>query len=96
MLKAMPFKLLRTFIPNTKFKLNDLFGFLKVEIIISNKCNKILLPHRIDDKVLHSSGTFIGTYFSEEIKLYTNNNPNYKFKYLMLYYGNKKSIYGFL
>ena len=85
MLKAMPFKFLRTFIPNTEFRLNkNFFGFCKVEITISNKCNKILLPHKIEDKIVHSSGTFTGIYFSEELKLYLG-NKNYKFKYLECY-----------
>ena len=85
MLKAMPFKHLNTFIPNTKFRLNkNFFGFIKVEITISSNCNKILLPHRIEDKTVHSSGTFTGIYFSEEIKLYLH-NPNYKIKYLECY-----------
>lgn len=84
MLKAMPFKLLKTFIPNSKFKLNDFFGFCKVEITISNKCKKILIPHRVNDKVIYSSGTFIGVYFSEELKLYFKNN-HYKIKFLECY-----------
>jgi hypothetical protein len=85
MLKAMPFKFLRTFIPNTEFRLNkNFFGFIKVEVTISNKCKNILLPHRIDDKIVHSSGTFIEIFFSEEIKLYLG-NKNYKIKYLECY-----------
>jgi hypothetical protein len=84
MLKAMPFKHLRTFIPKTKFKLNEFFGFIKVEVTISSKCKRILLPHRIDDKIFYESCTFISTYFAEEIKLYSDNN-NYKFKYLECY-----------
>jgi DNA polymerase type B, organellar and viral len=85
MLSAMPFKYLRTFIPNTKFKINNnFFGFIKVEVTISNKCKKILLPHRIDDKIIHEPGTFIGIYFSEELKLYLK-NPYYQFKYLECY-----------
>ena len=73
------------FIFNTKFKLDDFFGFIKVKVTISPNCKQILLPHRNDDKVIYSHGTFIGIYFSEEIKFYTNNNPNYKFKYLECY-----------
>jgi len=30
---------------------------------------KILLPQRINDKIVYQSGTFIGIYFIEEIKL---------------------------
>jgi len=86
MLKAMPFKHLKTFIPNNNhWRLNDkFFGFCKVEVTISNKCNKILLPHRIDSNITYEPGTFTGVYFSEELKLYLK-NPNYKFKYLECY-----------
>lgn len=56
MLKAMPFKHIKTFIPNIKFRLNNnFFGFCKVRITISPNCKKILLPHRVDDKIIHSS-----------------------------------------
>jgi DNA polymerase type B, organellar and viral len=86
MLKPLPFKFIKSFVPdNNNWSLNDkFFGFIKVEVTISSNCNKILLPHRIDDKIVHSSGTFIETFFSEEIKLYLG-NKNYKFRYLECY-----------
>jgi DNA polymerase type B, organellar and viral len=84
MLKAMPFKLIRTFSPNTKFKINDFFGFIKVEVTINENCKRILLPHRVGDKIIHSSGTFEGIYFSEELKLYLK-NKSYNITYLELY-----------
>nr|YP_010296721.1 DNA polymerase [Polyozellus multiplex]UMI33314.1 DNA polymerase [Polyozellus multiplex] len=86
MLKPMPFKFIKSFIPdNNNWSLNDkLFGFIKVEVTTSSNCNKILLPHRIDDKIVHSSGTCIETFFSEEIKLYLG-KKNYKFRYLECY-----------
>ena len=89
MLKAMPFELIKIFIPDTKFRLNDnFFGFCKVEITISSNCKLILLPQRINDKVVYQSGTFVGIYFSEELKLYSRNSY-YKIKFLELYEFNK-------
>ena len=66
MLKPMPFKFIKSFVPdNNNWRLNNkFFGFCKVEITIKDNCNKVLLPHRIDDKIVHISGTFIETYFS--------------------------------
>lgn len=85
MLRAMPFKHLRTFIPYKNFNLNNkFFGFCKVRITISPNCKKILLPHRVGDKIIHSSGTFEGIYFSEELKLYLK-NKSYNIAYLELY-----------
>lgn len=83
MLKPMPFKLLKIFIPdNNNWSLNnDFFGFIEVEITISNKCKRILLPRKVDDKIIYKSGKFTGIYFADELKLYLN-NPFFSFKYL--------------
>jgi len=78
MLKPMPNILIKTFKPGLKWCLNNkFFGFIEARVTISSKCNKILLPHRENGEVKHSSGTFIGIYFSEELKLYIK-NPYYK------------------
>jgi len=85
MLKPMPYKLIKIFIPDNQFRLNDkIFGFIKVKVTINENCKKILLPQRINDKIVYQSGTFIGIYFIEEIKLYTK-NKFYKFEYLEVY-----------
>jgi DNA polymerase type B, organellar and viral len=85
MLKPMPYKLLKRFIPNCNFRLNDkFFGYIKVEVTINNSVEKILLPQRVDDKIIYEPGTFTNIYFSEELKLYLN-NKNYKYKYLECY-----------
>ena len=55
-----------------------------MEVTISPNCKRILLSRKVDDKIIYEPGTFIGVYFSEELKLYTNNN-HYKIKYLELY-----------
>lgn len=49
MLKPLPLKFIRSYIPdNNNWHLNnEIFGFIKVEVTISNKCKKILLPRKI-------------------------------------------------
>jgi len=85
MLKPMPFQLIKIFKPRLNWYLDkDFFGFIEAEITISDKCKKILLVHRFNGEILHSSGTFQGIYFSEELRLYTK-NPNYQIKYLNCY-----------
>jgi len=80
MLKVMPFKFIKSYIPdNNNWSLNDsIFGFAKVRITISPNCKRILLPQRINDKIVYKSGTFEGIYFTEELRLYLK-IPYYKF-----------------
>jgi DNA polymerase type B, organellar and viral len=53
MLRAMPFKFIKSYIPdNNNWRLNDkIFGFIKVEVTISNRCKKILLPRKLEDQI---------------------------------------------
>lgn len=92
MLKPMPFKMIKFHNDMKKINLNNFFGFIKVEVTINKSVKKVLLPRRLDDKIIYQTGKFIGTYFSEELKLFTK-NPNYKFKLIEGYEFSKFTLF---
>ena len=65
MKQLMPIKIINN--SNIPKPLNDIFGFIKVEVD-STQCTRPMLPHRQNNKVIYPKGEWIGTYFSEELK----------------------------
>lgn len=51
-----------------KIKLADFFGFALAEITTTNKLIRPILPYKHKGKTIFPTGTWIGTYFSEELK----------------------------
>jgi len=90
MLNLMPYKLIK--ILRNMRNIGNFFGFIKVEVTISSDCRKILLPRRMEDRIIYQAGTFVGVYFSEELKLYSRNSY-YKIKFLELYEFSKIDLF---
>nr|YP_010296712.1 hypothetical protein MN596_mgp18 [Polyozellus multiplex]UMI33305.1 hypothetical protein [Polyozellus multiplex] len=68
MCKPKPFNIIKYHnnIYNTDLK--DLFGFCLVEVTCPLDIIISLLPYKLNGKVIFPTGTWIGTYFSEELK----------------------------
>lgn len=84
MLKVMPIKLLQI-ITNPSagnLDLNKFFGFLKVKVYCPSHLKRPLLPVKHEGHTIFPTGTWIATYFSEEIKEVMKLDLGYKFDIL--------------
>lgn len=72
MCNPMPNKLIKemdlNYIILNDIKLNNIFGFIKARITCPKDIKYPLLPFKKDGFTIHPTGTWIGTYFSEELK----------------------------
>jgi DNA polymerase family B len=68
MLKPMPYKMIKFYSNMSNIKLNDFFGFCLAEITTPKNILKPLLPYKHNGKTIFPTGTWIGVYFSEELK----------------------------
>lgn len=68
MLKPMPHKLIKFHKTMNNINLNDFFGFCLAEVETPKNILKPLLPYKHKGKTIFPTGTWIGVYFSEELK----------------------------
>jgi len=92
-LKPMPFKLIRkiNLKNNSGFNFAELFGYLKVEITWPKDIKVPVLPCKFNGNLIFPSGSWIGTYFSEELKAVLS--LGYKFKFIEAYEFNKIDLF---
>jgi DNA polymerase type B, organellar and viral len=75
----------------TDLKLEDVFGFVEAKITTPDNIQIPLLPHKMDNETLHPLGSWIGIYFSEELK--TVVKYGYKVEIIKVYNFTKESIF---
>lgn len=68
MCQPMPHKIIKFHKDLSNFKLNDFFGFCLAKIITPKGILKPLLPYKYKGKTIFPTGSWIGIYFSEELK----------------------------
>jgi len=90
MCNPMPLKFLGETIGST-VKLEDIFGFAEVRIITPDDIPIPLLPFKVDNETLHPLGSWIGIYFSEELK--TIVKYGYKVELIKVYNFSKANIF---
>jgi hypothetical protein len=92
MKKPMPYELIRKIkVHENNFNLDSFFGFLKVEVISPNNIKIPLLPCKYMGKTIFPTGSWVGTYFSEELKAVLP--MGYKFKFLEAYEFNQIDLF---
>jgi hypothetical protein len=67
----MPLKLINIYKTMSNIKLEDFFGFVEVEVTCPSNMIKPMLPFKFEGKTIYPTGTWIATYFSEELKAYS-------------------------
>jgi DNA polymerase elongation subunit (family B) len=90
-------------------KLEDIFGFVEARITTPDNIPIPLLPFKVDNETLHPLGSWIGIYFSEElktivkygykvelIKVYNFSKANIFNNYIKFFYNIKKNAVGSL
>jgi hypothetical protein len=92
MKKPMPFELIRKIkVHENNFNLGSFFGFLKVEVNSPNNIRTPLLPCKYQGKTIFPTGSWTGTYFSEELKAVLP--QGYQFKILEAYEFNQIDLF---
>ena len=107
MCKPMPHKLIKFYDNMTNIKLENFFGFCLAEITTPKNILKPLLPYKHEGKLIYPTGTWLGVYFSEELKAVQNRGykitllNGYEFsqislfnKYVEHFYHKKKNSSG--
>jgi len=90
MCNPMPIKFLG--ITNgSEVKLEDVFGFAEVRITTPNDIDIPILPHKIDNETLHPLGSWIGIYFTEELKAVVK--YGYKIELIKVYNFSKTNVF---
>jgi DNA polymerase type B, organellar and viral len=90
MCNPMPIKFLSESDGNS-VKLEDIFGFAEARITTPNDIEIPLLPFKIDNETLHPLGSWIGVYFTEELK--TVKKYGYKIDLIKVYNFSKADIF---
>lgn len=85
MLNKIPLDFIRFIKDMSTFSLKDFFGFVKVEVTCPNNLARPVLPHKFRGKTIFPVGTWVGTYFSEELKAVNKLNLGYEFKLISGY-----------
>lgn len=83
MLNYMPLVLLEVInnkLTLSKLDLGNFFGFLKVEVYCPPSVKRPVLPVKFEGRTIFPTGTWIGTYFSEEIKAVLKLDLGYKIR----------------
>lgn len=106
MCNPMPIEFLGE-VDGTTVRLEDVFGFAEARIVASKDIPISLLPFKVDNETLHPLGSWIGVYFTEElktivkygykvelIKVYNFSKANIFNKYIDYFYNIKKSSKG--
>lgn len=92
MMKDMPYELIRKVqIFENNFYLNTFFGYLKVVVNSPKDIKTPLLPCKHNGKTIFPTGSWIGTYFSEELKAVLPHG--YKFNFLEGYEFSKIDLF---
>jgi hypothetical protein len=107
MLKPMPHKIIKYYKDLSNIKLDNFFGFCLAEITTPKKILKPLLPYKYKGKTIFPTGSFIGVYFSEELKAVQSRGyqitliSGYEYskiflftKYVEHFYNKKKNSFG--
>jgi hypothetical protein len=68
MLNPMPYKIIKYYKDLHNIPLDNFFGFCLAEITTPTNILKPLLPYKYKGKTIFPTGSFIGVYFSEELK----------------------------
>jgi hypothetical protein len=68
MCQPMPHKLMKFYKVMTDVNFNNFFGYCLAEITTPKNLLKPLLPYKHEGKTIFPTGTWIGVYFSEELK----------------------------
>jgi len=68
MLKDMPHEMIKFHKNMFNIKLEDFFGFCLCEVTTPKNILKPVLPYKHNGKTIYPTGTWIGVYFSEELK----------------------------
>ena len=71
MCELMPYKLIKHHKDLTNYNLEDFFGFCLAEIYCPKDIKIPLLPLKYKGKTIFPTGSWIGVYFSEELKAVT-------------------------
>jgi len=64
----MPYKIIKFHNSLTNIKLDDFYGFVLAKITCSRTMEKPMLPYKYEGRTIYPTGTWIGVYFSEELK----------------------------
>ena len=67
----------------TNVKLKDIFGFAEAKITVPDNINIPLCPFKVDNETIHPIGSWIGIYFTEELKAVENSG--YKVELIKVY-----------
>lgn len=107
MLKPMPHKIIKYYKDLSNIKLENFFGFCLAEITTPKQNLKPLLPYKHKGKTIFPTGSFIGVYFSEELKAVQSRGyqitliSGYEYsqislftKYVEHFYNKKKNSFG--
>jgi hypothetical protein len=68
MLKPMPCNVIKYHPDLSNTKIDNFFGFCLAEIITPTNIKKPLLPYKHEGRTIYPTGSWIGVYFSEELK----------------------------
>ena len=92
MLKDVPITFLGESIIDIS-ELTNFFGFVEVEVYCPSTVVKPMLPVKYKGKTIFPTGSWSGTYFSEEIKAILDLNLGYEFKILKAYEFSRGNIF---
>lgn len=68
MKNPMPLNLIKFHKNMDNIKLENFFGYIKVEVFCPSNMLKPVLPFKFEGKTIYPTGNWIGIYFSEELK----------------------------
>ena len=91
MLKPIPYKIIKFHSDLSTYKLENLFGFFKVEVTTPKNLIYPLLPYKNEGLTIHPTGKFTGIYFSEELKAVQE--QGYKIKLIDGYEFSKTNLF---
>lgn len=75
----------------TNVKLENVFGFAEARITAPNNLEIPLLPLKVDNETIHPLGSWIGVYFTEELKAVAKHG--YKVELIKVYNFTKSNIF---
>ena len=75
----------------TNVKLKDIFGFAEAKITVPDNINIPLCPFKVNNETIHPVGSWIGIYFTEELKAVQNSG--YKVELIKVYNFSKADIF---
>jgi len=90
MCNPMPLEFLGESIGNS-VKLENIFGFAEVKVTTPENMDIPILPFKVDNETLHPLGSWIGVYFTEELKAVVK--YGYKIELIKVYNFRKSNIF---